>query len=55
MLVTDEQSHVTDAVIGGGQTMYFGISNNAEFFQILSSSLYSDQILAVVREVLCNA
>ena len=55
MLVTDEQSHVTHAVIGGGQTMDFGISNNAEFFQILSSSLYSDQILAVVREVLCNA
>lgn len=55
MLVTDEQSHITHAVIGGGQTMDFGISNNAEFFQILSSSLYSDQILAVVREVLCNA
>ena len=55
MLVTDTQDHITHAVIGGEQTMDFGISNNAEFFQILSSSLYTNQIMAVVREVMCNA
>lgn len=55
MEVTNVQDHITHAVIGGEKTMDFGISNNAEFFQILSSSLYSNQILAVIREVMCNA
>lgn len=55
MQVTHERDHVTHAVIGGKQTIDFGISNNAEFFNILSSTLYRDQMLAVVREVLCNA
>lgn len=55
MLVTQTEDHITHAVIGGEETIDFGISNNAEFFQILSSSLYTDQIMAVVREVMCNA
>lgn len=55
MLVANSEERITHAVIGGEETMDFGISNNAEFFQILSSSLYSNQILAVVREVMCNA
>ena len=55
MQVTQENDHITHAVIGGGKTIDFGISTNAEFFHILSSTLYTDQILAVVREVLCNA
>jgi hypothetical protein len=55
MQVTHERDHVTHAVIGGSQTIDFGISDNAEFFNILSSTLYKDQMLAVVREVLCNA
>lgn len=55
MQVTHQNEHVTHAVIGGKQTIDFGISSSAEFFNILSSTLYSDQILAVVREVLCNA
>lgn len=55
MQVTHERDHITHAVIGGSQTIDFGISNNAEFFNILSSTLYRDQMLAVVREVLCNA
>lgn len=55
MQVSHVQDHVTHAVIGGGQSIEFGISNSAEFFNILSSTLYKDQILAVVREVLCNA
>lgn len=55
MQVSYAQDHVTHAVIGGGETIDFGISNSAEFFNILSSTLYKDQILAVVRESLCNA
>lgn len=55
MQVSHANDHVTHAVIGGSSTVEFGISSSAEFFHILSSTLYSDQILAVVREVLCNA
>lgn len=55
MQVSYQNDHVTHAVIGGKQAIEFGISNSAEFFNILSSTLYKDQILAVVREVLCNA
>ncbi len=55
MKVSHAHDHVTHAVIGGQGPMEFGISNSPEFFHILSSTLYSDQILAVVREVLCNA
>lgn len=55
MQVAHEKDHVTHAVIGGGQAVEFGISNSAEFFNMLSSSLYKDQKLAVIREVLCNA
>jgi hypothetical protein len=55
MQVSHVQDHVTHAVIGGDANIEFGISNSAEFFNILSSTLYTDQKLAVVREVLCNA
>jgi hypothetical protein len=55
MQVTHVADHVTHAVIGGAETIDFGISSSAEFFNILSSTLYKDQKLAVVREVLCNA
>jgi hypothetical protein len=55
MQVTHAADHITHAVMGGHKTIEFSISNNAAFFQILSSTLYSDQRLAVAREVLCNA
>ncbi|QDP54409.1 MAG: hypothetical protein Unbinned4120contig1000_61 [Prokaryotic dsDNA virus sp.] len=55
MQVTHVKDHVSHAVIGKNEAKDFGISNSAEFFNILSNSLYSDKILAVVREVLCNA
>lgn len=55
MQVTQINDHCTHAVIGGKQTIEFGISSSAEFYNILSSTLYKDQILAVVRETLCNA
>lgn len=55
MQVSQVNDHISHAVIGGMAPINFSISNSAEFFHILSSTLYSDQILAVVREVLCNA
>lgn len=55
MQVAHSESYVTHAVIGGGKTASFGISDSAEFFNILSNTLYSDKIGAVGREVLCNA
>jgi hypothetical protein len=45
----------THAVIGGGQAQAFGMSDSAEFFTVLSDTLYRDKKRAVVREVICNA
>lgn len=55
MLVTDPNDHITHAVISTNKVIEYKASDSAEFFNILSSTLYSDQILAVVREVICNA
>ena len=55
MQVNHVEDFVTHAVIGGAETVDFAVSNSAEFFQILSSTLYKNQKLAMVREVLCNA
>lgn len=43
------------AVVGGNTPKEFMLANTPEFFNILSSSLYSNPILAIVRETLCNA
>jgi len=55
MKVSHLEDHITHAVISGAQAIDFGISDSPEFFNILSSTLYTDQMLAVVRETLCNA
>lgn len=55
MQVTQVDDHVTNAVIGGSKKIEMGISDSAEFYHMLSSTLYSDQKLAVVRETVCNA
>lgn len=55
MRVSHQSDHITHAVVGAKDAQELGISNSAEFFHILSSTLYSDKPLAVVREVLCNA
>lgn len=55
MRVTHVEDHITHAVIGQGENHAFQISDSAEFFQILSSTLYSNKKLAVIREILCNA
>lgn len=55
MQVNHTTDNVTHAIVGGAAQINMGISDSAEFFQILSSTLYSDQMLAVVRETTCNA
>lgn len=55
MLVTHSDDHITHAIIGGKKQINFGISDDPAFFQILSSALYKDPMLAMVRETICNA
>ena len=55
MEVTHREDKITHAVIGGGESISMGITDDAMFMHMLSSTLYSDKILAVVRESLCNA
>lgn len=55
MQVSSPDDTVTHAILGGGEARQFGISDDPAFFQILSSTLYTNQPLAVVRETLCNA
>lgn len=43
------------AVIGGGAAQAYGVEDNAEFYEMLSATMYSNKPLAAVREVLCNA
>lgn len=55
MQVSHIDEHVTHAIIGGGAPIVATISQDASFFHMLSATLYSDQPLAVTREILCNA
>lgn len=42
-------------VIGGSKAQAFFMSDSPEFFSLLSSALYREKKLAVVRETICNA
>ena len=55
MEVVSREDKITHAIIGGGEQINFGITDDAMFMHMLSSTLYSDKILAVARETLCNA
>lgn len=55
MQVADPKQLTTSATLGGHQAISFGISEDPAFFQILSSSLYNNPNLAVVRETICNS
>ena len=45
-----------DVVVNGGfEQGGFKVAANANMISILSDKLYSDKILAVVREIVCNA
>lgn len=55
MKVAHRDDYDTHAVIGGNNVQEFAIAQTAEFFTVLSNTLYSNKPLAVIREVLCNA
>ncbi|HVH93180.1 MAG TPA: ATP-binding protein [Candidatus Acidoferrum sp.] len=55
MEVSHREDLVTHAVISSNEAQGFGMSDSAEFFNILSSTLYKNPNLAVIRETLCNA
>lgn len=55
MEVTHLDQFDTHAVIGGAKAQAFRMAETAEFFTVLSDTLYSNKKLAVVREVICNA
>lgn len=54
MQVADNHELTTSATLGGKQAISFGISDDPAFFHVLSSSLYNNPNLAVVRETICN-
>lgn len=54
MQVADHQQLTTSATLGGKQAISFGISDDPAFFHVLSTSLYNNPNLAVVRETICN-
>ena len=54
MKTTSEQRYIeTDGM--AGQSTGFKIKANAKAFKILTSNLYTDVPLAIVRELGCNA
>ena len=55
MKVAHNDDYDTHAIIGGKKIEEFGIAQTAEFFTVLSDTMYSNKPLAVIREVLCNA
>ena len=55
MEVSQLQDYDTHVVIGGAKAHAFSVAQTAEFFTVLSDTLYRDKKRAVVREVLCNA
>lgn len=55
MKVTSDSYENNEIVLGGNSIGTATIKNSPEFFQVLSDSLYSDKILAVCREIMCNA
>ncbi len=55
MLLDFEPVPNTHVVIGGGVATAFKIADSAQMFRIMSDTLYRDKIMAVAREVLCNA
>ena len=55
MRVAEASEHITHSLIGAKETIDFGITDDAAFFHLLSSTLYKNSTLAMVREVICNA
>lgn len=50
-----EAQHEEMEMIGGGETVAYTIQADAKMFDMLSSKVYSNKILAPLRELSCNA
>ena len=55
MQVLHHQDFTSHAAVGAGKVVAAKIAQTAEFYRVLSDTLYSDKPRAVVREILCNA
>lgn len=55
MEVVHQGDSITHAVIGGKAAIEMTTDDSAHLMHMLSKALYKDQILAVCREVICNA
>lgn len=55
MLVSHVSEDIKSVVVGGKKEEEFKITDSIEFYTLLSSNIYSNKKLAVVREILNNA
>lgn len=55
MKVSETNNFDTHTILGGSNIRSFSMADSPEFYEVLSSTLYSNKKLAVVREVLCNS
>lgn len=53
MLIRKETENVISSGLGSGNA--FSIAASAKAFEVLSSNLYQNKLLAVIREISCNA
>jgi hypothetical protein len=53
MLMQQQNEAIATSNLGAGNT--FSIAASAKAFEVLSSNLYQNKILAVIREISCNA
>lgn len=53
MLLTQDRETIQSGGLGDGNS--FTIAASAKAFEVLSSNLYQNKILAVIREITCNA
>jgi hypothetical protein len=55
MKVSQIQDYDTHAIVGGGLAQSFRMAETAEFFTVLSDTLYTNKKRAMIREIVCNA
>lgn len=55
MQVSQQDTHITHAVLGNQETVSMDVSNDAALMHIFSATLYTYPKLATVREIICNA
>lgn len=55
MQISHENDKVSQVIFGNQSNRVARMADSAAFFHILSASLYSNPLLAALREILCNA